>query len=126
MTTFRILVVEDEPLMANAMCRQLWRKDGSRIISSALSVAAAKEMLSDRDWHLVITDWSLGDGTGAEVIAAAEAAGLPVFVYSSLDRSGLCHVPCFMKPPDGLLLASINAAEDRFRAAKGKESDPWD
>lgn len=123
MSAFRILVVEDEPLMANAMCRQLWRKDGSRIVSSALSVAHAKRQIATYEWHLVLTDWSLGDGTGAEVITAAEAAGVPVFVYSSIDRSRLCHVPCFMKPPDGLLLASISSAEERFRATKGES--PW-
>jgi PAS domain S-box-containing protein len=69
---FRLLLVEDEPGVRNAM-RMLLKIEGYRIVTAATADEALASMrAADADFDLVITDYHLEGGrTGTEVIAAA-------------------------------------------------------
>jgi PAS domain S-box-containing protein len=69
----RVLLVEDEPGVRNAM-RMLFRMEGFRVIAAASAAEALIELTNDPQFDLVISDYHLEDGrTGTEVISAARA-----------------------------------------------------
>jgi DNA-binding response OmpR family regulator len=81
--TARILVVEDEPAIAESVAYAL-RRDGFAVTqASTLAEAEARH----RDADLVILDLMLPDGSGFDFIGAvrAERRGKPVIVLSSRD-----------------------------------------
>jgi len=81
--TARILVVEDEPAIAESVAYAL-RRDGFAV-SQAGTLAEAEARHGDAD--LVILDLMLPDGSGFDFIGAvrAERRGKPVIVLSSRD-----------------------------------------
>ncbi len=69
----RILLVEDEPGVRNAM-RRLLKIEGYAVIAAATADEALSEMEADADIDLVVSDYHLEAGrTGTEVISAARA-----------------------------------------------------
>jgi PAS domain S-box-containing protein len=70
----RILLVEDEPGVRNAM-RMLLKIEGFDVLAAASAAEAIQRLHEDADIDLLITDFHLEAGrTGTEVIAAARAA----------------------------------------------------
>ena len=69
----RVLLVEDEPGVRNAM-RMLLRMEGFRVIAAATAAEALIELADDPAFDIVISDYHLEEGrTGTEVISAARA-----------------------------------------------------
>jgi CheY-like chemotaxis protein len=112
----RILIVEDEPLVAFDN-EHLLRETGYEVVATVDSLADAVRVLAEEeDVHLVLSDISLsGDGDGTDVARAAAAKGVPV-----LFVTGACPVEarslavgCLAKPYTDRMLKNALAALDR-------------
>jgi DNA-binding response OmpR family regulator len=73
----RLLVVEDEPDLANAVARGL-RRDG-HAVDVALTAADADMKLRTAGYDLVCLDWSLPDGSGITLCRQLVSGELPTF-----------------------------------------------
>jgi DNA-binding response OmpR family regulator len=73
----RLLVVEDEPDLANAVARGL-RRDG-HAVDVALTAADADLKLRTAGYDLVCLDWSLPDGFGITLCRQLVSGELPTF-----------------------------------------------
>jgi DNA-binding response OmpR family regulator len=71
----RLLVVEDEPDLANAIARGL-RRDG-HAVDVALTAADADMKLRTAGYDLVCLDWSLPDGSGITLCRQLVSGELP-------------------------------------------------
>ena len=80
----RILIVEDEPLVAFDN-EHLLVEAGYQVVATVDSLGdAAQCMEEEGDLHLVLTDIRLaGDGDGTDVARAAGARGIPVLFVSA-------------------------------------------
>ncbi len=79
----RILLVEDEPEMASALCSALVGQD--MVVDHVSNIADAKDVLLDRVHDVLLLDRQLPDGDGLLLIAALRADGnpLPVLVLTA-------------------------------------------
>lgn len=99
-TIRRILVVEDEPLLAFDT-EHLLGESGYEVVATVDCLADAARVIGEEQLDLVISDVTLGgDGDGVDVARAAAAKGVPV-----LFVSGNCPVEarslalgCLAKP----------------------------
>lgn len=73
----RLLVVEDEPDLAQALARGL-RRDG-HAVDVALNAADADLKLRTAGYDLLCLDWNLPDSTGLELCRSLVAGDLPTF-----------------------------------------------
>ena len=73
----RLLVVEDEPDLADAIARGL-RRDG-HAVDVALNTYDADLKLRTAGYDLVCLDWNLPDGSGLELCRNLVSGDLPVF-----------------------------------------------
>ncbi|REK17271.1 MAG: DNA-binding response regulator [Actinobacteria bacterium] len=73
----RLLVVEDEPDLAEALARGL-RRDG-HAVDLALTAYDADLRLRTAGYDLVCLDWNLPDGSGLELCRAVVEGELPLF-----------------------------------------------
>lgn len=82
----RVLIVEDERAIAESLAFAL-RRDGFEVYSAA-TLAAATQLLKEREAELVVLDLMLPDGSGFDLLAAIRASGqrLPVIILSSRDE----------------------------------------
>ncbi len=111
----RILVVDDEPLVARSVGRLLARAAEVLCVSS---VAAALQLLAERpDIDVVISDWVMPDGGAPALLAELEARGrgdLPVVVMTGLGQLGRFERgdrPCIAKPVSrGVVLQAVAQA----------------
>ena len=71
----RLLIVEDEPDLANAIARGL-RRDG-HAVDTALTAGDADIKLRSADYDLVCLDWSLPDGSGIVLCRDLVSGALP-------------------------------------------------
>lgn len=71
----RLLVVEDEPDLANAIARGL-RRDG-HAVDVALTALEADEKLRSASYDLVCLDWNLPDGSGLALCRDLVSGELP-------------------------------------------------
>ncbi|HYJ24422.1 MAG TPA: response regulator transcription factor [Acidimicrobiia bacterium] len=71
----RLLVVEDEPDLANAIARGL-RRDG-HAVDTALTASDADMKLRTATYDLVCLDWSLPDGSGVTLCRRLVSGELP-------------------------------------------------
>lgn len=79
----RILVVEDSLSVAKLMKASLDAVDGFTA-DNAYTLAQALDILaSDQDYFLAVLDLHLPDASGAEIVNAVQAHGVPVIVYTS-------------------------------------------
>jgi signal transduction histidine kinase/CheY-like chemotaxis protein/HAMP domain-containing protein len=69
----RVLVVDDEPLVGRALERLLRRRGWAVTLTSG--VDAACEALSRERVELVVSDYSMADGTGLDLVRRMAAAG---------------------------------------------------
>ena len=109
----RILIVEDEPLVAFDN-EHFLTTEGFEIVGTLDSVVAALEMIADEDIHLVLVDVELSDGSGVDVARAACERGIKVmFVTGNCPGEARAFAAgCLSKPyPQRDLLASIAVLE---------------
>ncbi|MEY4761637.1 MAG: hypothetical protein RLZZ200_1493 [Pseudomonadota bacterium] len=85
----KVLVVEDHPLFREALVARLGLEPGVSECLEAASVQEARRMLLEHDFAAMVTDISLTDGTGLDLIRRMRAEGhrMPVLVVSALDES---------------------------------------
>ena len=114
----RILIVEDEPLVAfNA--EHLLTEAGYEVVATVDSLAAATEVIGARALDLVLSDIALaGEGDGVDVARVAVAKGVPVlFVTGNCsEEAQRLAVGCLAKPyTDRVLLNALAVVDDRLQ-----------
>ena len=72
---FRVLVVEDEPVAAEAHAAYVERVDGFEVAATVATSQAALKALQDKDIDVVLLDMNLPDRHGLDVIRAMRAGG---------------------------------------------------
>jgi two-component system, cell cycle sensor histidine kinase and response regulator CckA len=122
----RILYVEDNPMDAELVRRELQRRDPLVVLDVAPSLAAARQrLLGPEVYEVVLCDMSLPDGTGLELVREIRAEGrrLAVVVLTgSGEEAAVAALQAgandFLSKNDSLysrLPATLEAALDRFR-----------
>jgi DNA-binding response OmpR family regulator len=114
----RLLIVEDEPLVAfdneHALIEQ-----GFEVVATVDRVADALAVLgAAADLHLVLADISLADGSGIDVARAAHAQGIAVvFVTGDCPEGGRAFARgCLAKPyRPADLIAAIAAIDGQIQ-----------
>lgn len=110
----RLLVVEDEPLIAFDT-EYLLSGDGFEVVATVDRAADAIAFVTDADAvHLVLVDVNIADGSGIDVARAAQALAIPVlFVTGDCPREAEeLATGCLSKPYSSRdLLSAIGAIE---------------
>lgn len=122
----RLLVVEDEPLVAFDT-EHLLSEHGYEVVATVDRVADAVAVIANGETiDLVLVDVSLADGSGVDVARTAREHGIPVmFVTGACPAEAeALAVGCLAKPyPQRTLLAAIDAVEAKV-AGKPKRRLP--
>ena len=123
----RLLVVEDEPLVAFDT-EHLLTEEGYEVVATVDRVADAVAAIErDAAIDLILADINLADGNGIDVARHAQARGIAVLFVSSLcpaDAAALA-VGCLAKPyAQRDLLGAVDAI-DRTRQGKRPRSLPF-
>lgn len=119
----RLLIVEDEPLVAFDTEHML-TSEGYEVVATVDRVADALDVLGrgDEVIHLVLVDIDLADGSGIDVARAAQAQGVKVLFVTGAcpaEAEALAH-GCLSKPyAQRELLGAITAIED---ASEGRRA----
>src|SRR6478736_6215598 len=71
----RVLVVEDEPIAAEAHTAYVGRVDGFEVVATVATSQAALKTLQDKEIDVVLLDMNLPDRHGLEIVRAMRAAG---------------------------------------------------
>lgn len=123
----RVLVVEDEPLVAFDT-EHFLTSEGFVIVATVDTIADALQVIAnDAELDLVLADVSLADGSGVEVARVAQTRGLPVlFVTGSFPQEARSLAAgCLAKPyPQRDLLAAIGAIEAVLEGEKAPRRLP--
>jgi DNA-binding response OmpR family regulator len=111
----RILIVEDEPLVAFDN-EHLLREAGYEVVATVDNLDAAREVIESEALDLVVTDIKLsGEGDGTEVANIARDKGVPVlFVTGNCpeDAQSLA-IGCLTKPyGEKVLTTALDALDD--------------
>ena len=126
-TIRRIIVVEDEPLVAFDNEYSL-SDAGYEVVATVDNLVEAAQAIEREELDLVLTDIRLsGEGDGLDVARAAAAKGVPV-----LFVSGNCPVEarelavgCLAKPySDKVLKAALEALDRSLQGKKVKKVPP--
>ncbi|HYE28716.1 MAG TPA: response regulator [Allosphingosinicella sp.] len=111
----RILIVEDEPLVAFDN-EHLLRECGYDVVATVDSLAEAARVLAEEDVDLVLSDIKLnGEGDGMDVARAAAASRVPVLFVTAhcpAEARGL-GIGCLAKPYTDKALRNALEAVDR-------------
>ena len=122
-TLKRILIVEDEPLVAFDN-EHFLRDAGYEIVATVDTVADAVNAI-DEDVDLVLADVRLSDGgNGRDVARVAQGKGVPlIFVTGGCpDDARALAVGLLAKPYSQRdLLAAIETVDDRLSGRKGRK-----
>ena len=114
-TIRRILIVEDEPLVAFDN-EHLLGDAGYEVVGTVDSLADAAKHIDEEEIDLVLTDISLrGDGDGMDVARAAGAKGVPVLFVTGncpMEAHSLA-VGCLTKPYSEKMMKAALEALDR-------------
>ena len=112
----RIVVVEDEPLVAFDNEHML-RDAGYEVVATVDNLADAARVIGEEDdLHLVMTDLSLnGDGNGMDVARAAAAKGVPVLFVTATcpEEAQTLGIGCLAKPYSAKAMKAALEALDR-------------
>jgi DNA-binding response OmpR family regulator len=123
----RILIVEDEPLVAFDNEYSL-REAGYEVVATVDSLAEAVRVLGEEEVDLVLTDVALnGDGDGMDVARAAAARKVPVlFVTGNCPMEAqTLAVGCLAKPySDKILKSALEALDRTLQGEKVKRVPP--
>lgn len=75
-TKYKILLIEDDKLDQMAFLRMVETENLPYECTKADSIAQAKELLQSEEFDIVVADYSLGDGTGFDVIESVNGTPL--------------------------------------------------
>lgn len=110
----RILIVEDEPLVAFDNEHMLGDA-GYEIVATVDNAAAAREVIEAEELDLVLTDITLaGEGNGVDVARAAGARQVPVLIVTGncSEEARALALGCLAKPySERTLLAALQALD---------------
>jgi DNA-binding response OmpR family regulator len=117
----RILIVEDEPLVAFDN-EHLLRECGYEVVATVDTLAEAVRALGDEEIDLVLSDIKLnGDGDGMDVARAAGARAVPVLFVTAncpIEARGL-GLGCLAKPyTDKVLKGALDALDRKLSGKK--------
>ena len=120
----RIIVVEDEPLVAFDNEHML-SDAGYEVVATVDTRAQAAKVIETEQLDLVLSDIKLrGPGDGMDVARAAAAKGVPVLFVSGncpVEARSLA-VGCLAKPySDRMLKAALDALDARFQGKAVKK-----
>lgn len=140
MTRIRVLLVDDEPYVLDAL-GQVLESEGYEVTRAATLEAAKGEMLAASDLDVILTDYRLPDGDALSILELARDArpNVPVLVFSgvgtlrhAIDAMKAGALDFLAKPVDSAaLLAIVKRALEhrglveevrRLRAAVGSET----
>lgn len=120
MKRFRLLIVDDEPLIRTGIRDGLSERDDVEIAGECGSVSEAIDALRSDEVDLVLLDVELPDGKGFDVIRRVGAERMPPVVFvTAYDKYAIQAfevnaVDYLLKPFDqGRLLASLDRVKDR-------------
>lgn len=68
MEPIRVLVVDDQPLFAEALSAWLSREPDVQVVAAAQTVAAARDLLAGTPVDVVLVDLDLGDESGIDLL----------------------------------------------------------
>lgn len=124
----RILVVEDEPLVAFDNEHMLV-ESGYEVVATVDNLDSARAVIeSDEEIDLVLTDISLrGDGDGTGVARIARSKGVPVLFVTGFcpEEAQTLAVGCLAKPySDKVLKAALDALDDVLQGKEVKKLPP--
>ena len=123
----RILLVEDEPLVAFDN-EYLLKESGYEVVATVDNLDAAREIIENEKLDLVLTDIRLnGEGDGTGVARIARGRNVPVLfvtAHCEEDRKGLA-LGCLAKPySDRVLKGALDALDLHLQGRKLKKLPP--
>jgi DNA-binding response OmpR family regulator len=123
----RILIVEDEPLVAFDN-EHLLRECGYDVVATVDTLAEAVRVLGAEEIDLVLSDIALnGDGDGMDVARAAGARQVPVLFVTAncpIEARSL-GIGCLAKPyTDKVLKGALEALERKLQGKKVRRLPP--
>ncbi len=124
-TLGRILIVEDEPLVAFDNEHFLTDR-GFKVVATVDSVADAVRTIASDDVDLVLADVNLSDGNGIDVAYAAQTKGVKVLFVTGtcpLEAQALA-VGCLAKPYSQRDLLDALEAVDATVAGRAPKRTP--
>jgi len=120
----RILVVEDEPLVAFDNEHML-SEAGYEVVATVDNLAEALEVLEREELQLILSDVALrGEGDGTDLARAAAERGVPVlFVTGNCPvEARALAIGCLAKPyTDKMLKSALDAIDDKMQGKKVKK-----
>lgn len=121
----KILVVEDEPLVAFDN-EHLLQDAGYEVVGTVDTLEDARRLIEDSEGiDLVLSDVTLsGEGNGVEVAQAAHARGIPVLFVTGACPVDARHlaVGCLAKPySDKVMKAALEAIDAVLRGEPAKK-----
>ena len=123
----RIMVVEDEPLVAFDN-EYLLKDAGYEVVATVDNLADAREVLETKELDLVLTDIKLnGDGDGTGVARVARSRGVPVLFVTGhdLEEARTLGLGCLAKPySDKVLKGALVALDRHLQGRKLKKLPP--
>ena len=123
----RILLVEDEPLVAFDN-EHLLKESGYEVVATVDNLAAAREVIETEELDLVLTDIRLnGDGDGKGVAEIARRKGVPVLFVTGLSDEAHADlgIGCLAKPYcDKVLRGALDALDMHLQGKKLKKLPP--
>jgi two-component system, cell cycle sensor histidine kinase and response regulator CckA len=79
-----IVIIEDEPAHAAAICRALRKGDGASNVRVATTLSGYRQLISAQAPDIALLDLNLPDGSAVEVLQApAEAGAFPILIMTS-------------------------------------------
>jgi DNA-binding response OmpR family regulator len=103
-TQKNVLVIDDDPLIANLLQRRL--SGPERHVTVAPDITTARRELAGARFDLIILDLLLPDGDGRSLLdemgGGRTNAGVPVVVLSASDAAGL-HADCLTRGADAFV-----------------------
>jgi len=126
-TIRRIMVVEDEPLVAFDN-EYLLKDAGYEVVATVDSLAAARAVIETEQLDLILTDLKLnGEGDGAGVARLARTQGVPVLFVTGhdLEEARGLGLGCLSKPySDKVLKNALEALDRHLQGRKLKKLPP--
>jgi DNA-binding response OmpR family regulator len=120
----RILIVEDEPLVAFGN-EVLLKDEGYEVVATVDTLADALAVIEAEPLDLVLTDIRLnGDGDGIDVAQAARAKAIPVLFVTGnpLAEAERLGVGCLAKPySEKVLKNALDALDRHFQGIRLKK-----
>jgi len=120
----RVLIVEDHPIVADGLRLALSRNDDMTVIGAAATVAEAARLAAQVSPTVVVIDYHLPDGTGADAAAAIRAvAPQAAFIVLTADTSDDTMLSAIEAGVSGYVVKSEAAADivDAVRRAAAGE-----